>query len=188
MLQHLFKFLIAFVVLLYPIAVYFGLQHLQPKTIAIILAALVLLRGFIARSKLIETMKGLWLIVLVVGILVAGLSFILNSALGLKLYPVIITGSFLAVFGYSLYAPPTIIERFARLQTSELPPEAIPYTTKVTKIWCLFFIINILVSLYTVFFTSVEIWALYNGLISYLLMGLLFIGEWGYRRLVLKQA
>lgn len=188
MLRHLLKFLIAFVVLLYPVAVYFGLQHLQPKTIAIILAILVLLRGFLARSKLMESMKGLWLIVLVTGLSVAGLSFILNSTLGLKLYPVIITGSFLAIFSYSLYAPPTIIERFARMQTSELPPEAIPYTTTVTKIWCLFFVINILVSLYTVFFTSVEIWALYNGLISYLLMGLLFIGEWGYRRLVLKQA
>lgn len=188
MFQHLLKFLIAIAVLLYPIAVYFGLQHLQPKTIAIILAALVLLRAFLARSKLMESMKGLWLVVLITGLTAAGVSFILNSTLGLKLYPVIITGSFLAIFSYSLFAPPTIIERLARLQTSDLPAEAIPYTTTVTKIWCLFFIVNILISLYTVFYTSVEIWALYNGLISYGLMGLLFIGEWGYRRLVLKQS
>lgn len=184
MMQILLKTIIAMVVILYPIAIYFGLQHFEPKLIALLLAALVVTRSFVARGKLFQAIKGLWIVVLFAGLAIAGLSYFLNSTLGLQLYPAIITTSFLAVFGYSLYSPPSIIERIARIQDPDLPAAAIPYTTKVTKIWCLFFIFNILASLYTVFFTTIEIWTLYNGLISYVLMGTLFLAEFIYRKLV----
>ncbi|MHC9511855.1 COG4648 family protein [Kangiella sp. M94] len=183
-MQHLFKTLIAIVVLLYPLAVYFGLQYLEPKSIALLLGGLVLIRGFVIRGKLLQAFKGLWIIVLIAGLCIASLSFFLNTTSGLKLYPAIITASFLAVFAYSLYSPPSVIERIARTQEPELPAEAIPYTKNVTKIWCAFFIVNIFISLYTTFFTTIEVWTLYNGLISYLLMGLLFFGELIYRKLI----
>lgn len=185
-MQHIFKTLIAIVVLLYPLAVYLGLHYFEPKTIALLLGVLVLIRGFIARGKFLQAFKSLWLIVLIAGLCIATLSFFLNTTSGLKLYPAIITASFLAVFGYSLYSPPSVIERIARVQEPELPAEAIPYTNNVTKIWCTFFIVNILISLYTTFFTTIEVWTLYNGFISYLLMGLLFFGELIYRKLIHK--
>ncbi|GAA0208681.1 hypothetical protein GCM10009123_15180 [Kangiella japonica] len=183
----LLKIAVAVVVLLYPIAIYFGLQQFQPKYLALSLAALVILRASITKSPIIKAVKGLWLIVLVVGLSLAALSFFTNSDLGLKLYPVIISAGFLAVFTYSLSQPPSIIERLARLQEPDLPPEGVAYTRKVTKVWCGFFVLNILISLYTVIFSSTEIWTLYNGLVSYLLMGTLFISELIYRKCVVQR-
>jgi uncharacterized membrane protein len=51
----------------------------------------------------------------------------------------------------------------------------------------LFFIGNGLIALYTALFASFDAWALYNGAIAYGLIGLLFGGEWLFRRWV-KQA
>ena len=48
----------------------------------------------------------------------------------------------LAVFGGSLFAKQTVIERLARLQHPDLPPEGVRHTRRVTQIWCAFFIFN----------------------------------------------
>lgn len=183
----LLKIAIAVVVLLYPVAIYFGLQQFEPKYLALSLAALVILRASIANSPIFKAVKGLWAIILVAGLSVAAFSFFSNSELGLKLYPVIISLGFLIVFAYSLSQPPTIIERLARLQEPDLPPEGVIYTRKVTQVWCVFFVFNILVALYTVIFSSTEVWTLYNGLISYLLIGALFLGELIYRKCVVQR-
>ena len=53
-------------------------------------------------------------------------------------------------------------------------------------IWCLFFIVNGAIALVTVLSKNQALWTLYNGLISYLLMGTLLGGEWLYRKRVLK--
>lgn len=185
-MRTLLKITIAVLVLLYPIAIYFGLQHFEPKILSLILAALVVIRALFTNSRLLQAIKGLWLIVFIAGITIAGLSFFNNTELGLKLYPAVISTSFLAVFAYSLVKPPSIIERLARLQQPDLPESGVNYTQNVTKIWCGFFIFNITVSLYTVFYTDTAIWTLYNGLISYLLMGLLFGTELMYRKWRLK--
>ena len=79
-----------------------------------------------------------------------------------------------------------MIETFARLQDKNLPDKAIPYCRNVTKIWCLFLLANSLIALYTALLTDMETWALYNGLISYILMGLLFAGEFIYRKTVVR--
>ncbi|GAA4360643.1 hypothetical protein [Kangiella marina] len=183
----LLKITIAVVVLLYPIAIYFGLHYLEPKHLALTLAALVIVRALFTNSDLLKAVKGLWIIIFIAGLSLAGFSYFDNSQLGLKLYPVVISLSFLTIFSYSLVKPPSVIERLARLQEPDLPPEGVTYTRNVTMVWCGFFIINIGISLYTVFYASTAIWTLYNGLISYILMGVLFASELLYRKLVLKK-
>lgn len=103
---------------------------------------------------------------------------IFNSTFLIKLYPVLMNSFFLLSFAYTLIKPPSMIEKFARLQHKELSKFAITYTRQVTIIWCVFFILNGLMAAYTVFYTSLKVWTLYNGLISYCLMGLLFAGEY----------
>ena len=88
----------------------------------------------------------------------------------------------LVLFFVSLLRPPTIIERIARFKDPNLPDAAIRYTRNVTIIWCVFFILNGGAALYTTLYTSLETWALYNGVISYVLMGLLFAGEYLVRK------
>jgi uncharacterized membrane protein len=58
---------------------------------------------------------------------------------------------------------------------------AISYTRRLTMVWIVFFIINALIAAYTAMATSAATWALYNGLISYMLIGLLLIVEYPVR-------
>ena len=88
----------------------------------------------------------------------------------------------LLLFARSLWQPQTLIERLARLQDPALPAEAIRYTRGVTQVWCGFFVVNGTLALTTVLLGDMALWSLYNGLLSYLLMGTLMGGEWLLRR------
>ncbi|HEV8492369.1 MAG TPA: hypothetical protein VGR76_08855 [Candidatus Angelobacter sp.] len=168
---------------LYPLLVYVGIQQLGPRILAAILLAAALVRLIAARL----TGQGLgnsgWLSLAAAA--ATGLTLATGSVIGLKFYPVLVSAMMLAVFGYSLWRPPSMIERFARLQQADLPEQAIPYTRKVTWIWCGFFVINGAIATATVF-ASDQIWALYNGLLSYILIGLLVGGEYLVRLRVQK--
>ena len=96
----------------------------------------------------------------------------------------LVSGSLLALFGWSLWQPMTLVERIARLQEPQLPPAAIRYTRQVTRIWCGFFIFNGAIAIATIWYGDLALWSLYNGLLSYLLMGTLMAGEWLVRQRV----
>jgi len=102
--------------------------------------------------------------------------------LPLKLYPVLINCALLVAFGYSLVSPPSIVERLARVTDPILPPEAVIYCRRVTQVWCAFFVFNGSVALGTALWASEAVWSLYTSVISYLLMGALFGGEYLVRR------
>ncbi|MCL1050020.1 hypothetical protein L2755_10340 [Shewanella abyssi] len=170
------------VVIAYPLAVYFGLHYLPTGTIALLLCAVLLLRLLLQKQKL----KALILPILIGIGLTAG-SFIAKEHEYLLFYPVVINLTMLGLFSYSLVRGPSMIEQLARLKEPELPNEAIAYLNKVTLLWCGLFIFNGSVALYTALYTSLETWTLYNGLIAYLLIGLLLAGEWLYRTLWLKK-
>ena len=57
------------------------------------------------------------------------------------------------------------------------------WTRRVTEVWCVFFILNGSIALYTALYCSMQVWALYNGLIAYVLMGILLGGEFVLRRI-----
>ncbi|WP_224732672.1 hypothetical protein [Francisella sp. SYW-9] len=54
---------------------------------------------------------------------------------------------------------------------------AIKYTWYVTFAWCIFFAINASISILTVIIGSIKIWTLYNGFISYILIGSMMLIE-----------
>jgi uncharacterized membrane protein len=68
-----------------------------------------------------------------------------------------------------------MIETFMRLRKETLTQQEITYTKQLTLIWVLFSITNAGISLCSLWI-SMDFWMLYNGLISYILMGLLFAG------------
>jgi len=57
---------------------------------------------------------------------------------------------------------------------------------RVTQIWCGFFILNGATAAILAGLQYYDWWAAYTGILSYVLMGLLFAGEWVYRKTVLK--
>lgn len=59
----------------------------------------------------------------------------------------------------------------------DIKPKVLEYTRKLTYVWAVFTFLNWLVSVATVFMSE-AVWALYNGFISYLLIGMFFAVEY----------
>lgn len=168
---------LALLSLVYPLAVYFSLGRIEPRWVALLLLG-------VAAARALMTREPVWLAAGAGAALLAACAWLANDALPLKLYPVLVNAVLLAVFAISLRFPPTVIERLARLREPDLPPSGVRYTRRVTQVWCGFFAFNGSIALATALWASDAIWALYNGLLAYLLMGLLFTGEWLVRRQV----
>lgn len=171
------------VVACYPFLVYASRDHVQPRHLALLLAAVFLLRAARARRS---RAGGPWAALAsacVLFMLAAGLS---NEPGMLLAYPVFVSLLFLCVFAHSLARPPTVVERLARLQDPRLPPRGVAYTRKVTLAWCVFFIANASLSAGTAWHGDPWVWSLYNGVVSYALMGMLMAGEMLVRRKVRK--
>lgn len=168
----LLNVLAAVLTAVYPLAMWLGHGRVEPRVMAVLLLLVAALRlpGLRLRANT------RWL---VLGALVlATVAMAANAALPLKLYPVLVNVSLLAVFGHSLAWPPSMVERLARLSEPELPPEAVDYTRRVTQVWCVFFVLNGAVALGTALWASAATWSLYNGVIAYVLMGAIFAGEY----------
>lgn len=164
---------------LVPLFVLFGLEQAGPRPIAVLLVTVAVLRFLLApRANAAGLLAPTALFLLALAVLWT------DNTNWFRYYPVAINGLLLALFGASLGADQTVIERLARLGTPHLPPAAVLYTRRVTQVWCVFFLLNGAIALYTAIATSLSTWALYNGAISYLLMGLLLGGEYLLRRRV----
>ncbi len=181
-MRTLLQVLTTLTLMAYPVAVYFGLSYLPAGTIALVLCLLLIARLMLQKQS-VKTL----VFPLLVGISLTAGSYVAKRSDWLLYYPVVINFSMLALFGYSLYQGPCMIERFARLKEPHLPETAIGYLKKVTLIWCGLFVLNGAMAAYTAAFSSLATWALYNGLIAYVLMGLLLGGEWLYRSFWLKK-
>ena len=169
----------AVVVLLYPLAIFIGYGRVDARVLAGVLAVVGVLRyatttGPFRRASLAAAL------------VLAAAVVAFDRALPLKLYPLVVSGGLLAVFAWSLRHPPTVAERLARVHEPDLSRAGVAYTRRVTEVWCVFFMINMGISLATALWGSVAAWSLYNGVIAYLLMGLLFAGELLVRRRVMQ--
>lgn len=181
MIKIFYGILKVLVIAVYPLLIFLALKNgIEPRFISIIVLVAAV---FQLSSNKIPLLRNIIAVCLLA--VIAGLWF-LNSDFFLKLYPVIISLSLLAVFGLSLKFGPPVAEKFARIRHKDLPEYAVKYCRKVTQIWCGFFVINAAISFYTGFL-PINVWVLYNGLISYILIGLLMAGEFAFRLYYMKK-
>lgn len=167
-MRHLINGTIGLLTLLYPPTVYLGIQFVEPWIIAAVLAGLLVVRIITLNAGRQWTR-----LILLFGILYCVFAAWNNNLITLRFYPVVISLGLFIVFAGSLVFPPPVIERLARIQHPDLPPQGVLYTRKVTQVWCIFFVFNGVIALSTALWSSFAWWSLYNGLIAYLLMGLL---------------
>ncbi|WP_230874606.1 hypothetical protein [Methylomonas sp. LL1] len=164
----------------YPFLVWFSRDYVQPRSLALILAGLFLLRGLLQKERL----TGGMLLIAPACVLFLLTVALINQNSWLLTYPAFVSLLFFTVFSYSLAYPPTLVERLARLEDPQLPAKGVAYTRKVTLVWCVFFLTNATVSLATVWYGDPWLWSLYNGCVSYILTGLLMAAEMVVRRKV----
>ncbi len=194
-MQPGFKITVWILAALYPFLIFAGMQFfgLRPRVLVLILAIVSLLY-FISHTD--ERRKGgmprlRFYAMLLASLILIILTVITQKPEFVKLYPVIMNLFLLISFSYTLVKPPAMIFRFALLKDPGLAesPErgkAERYCRGVTFIWLVFFLINGSIALLTALFFSNWIWSLYNGMISYLCMGLIFVIEFIVRKRKMK--
>jgi uncharacterized membrane protein len=171
-MRRALRFLSVPLMLFFPLALWLGEGRIAPGWLAALLLLVGLARlpnvvpDFATRSWASGT------------ILLALLAYWSGGLLPLRFYPVLVNSAFLTMFAYSLIVPPSTVERLARLQDPNLPTAGIAYARRVTQVWCVFFALNGAIALYTALFSSMAQWSFYNGFLAYLLMGVLFAGEY----------
>jgi uncharacterized membrane protein len=160
----------------YPLAVYFGLTRLGTRSVVVLLAFLMLAGAILQKRKLSE-LKG----VLAAGFVLALTAFF-NEHRFLLATPVLINLGLLATFGGSLRTETPIVEKFARMQVSDLSAEEVRYCRSVTQVWSGFFVLNGTAAAVLALTAPLAWWALYTGLIAYVLIGLLGASEYVIRK------
>lgn len=163
---------------LYPILIYFGVQVTSLRTLSLFLALALV---FVLLPQLKHGRQNHLLLPTALGILLCLIGAFLDHPKVMLYLPVLFSVSFFVAFGYTLLYPPSMIEIFAQLVVAELSDEKIIYCRRVTIVWVVFFLLNGTLAAFTACCTSLGLWSLYNGLISYIAMGVLFAAELCYR-------
>lgn len=174
------------ILLAWPFLVWFGLTYHSLNWLLPLMVLLLLLRLYKARQAA-GSMRFMVQGGLLAGIVLCSASYLLKSYQLLLFYPVTMNLVMLAIFGASLWSKMSMVERFARLHEPNLSPAGVRYTRRVTQVWCLFFIFNGSVALFTALYGDMRIWTTWNGMIAYLLMGVLMAGEWLVRGRLIKR-
>ena len=166
----------------YPVIVYFGITHWNPRAVALSLS-LVLVAMLPIRYRN-RPREHLWAVVRVplsvLALLI--LAALMNDRRLVLALPVLVNAVLLLHFASSLRGAVPVVERLARLEQPELSPSEVRYCRSVTWLWVSFFVVNGLVAGVLAVTGPLSLWAVYTGLVSYLLIGVVFTGEFIVRR------
>lgn len=172
----------AILVLAYPFLVFFGLSHFNPRIFGVLLVGVVVLRAFLIKGEKHLGQKSLLVFVVAYSFLIT----LTDSELLLRFYPVAINLSIALMFAISLNDKLSIIEKIALKMKVYVGPNGKGYMRKLTGIWAALLACNAVVAGYTALFSSLKIWAIYNGFLSYLLFSAIIVVEYFYRKYYIK--
>lgn len=175
---QLLRLILVLIVIAYPLAVYVGLEFLRPGMLGLGLTVLALARIYLMPSRAAQIAKIPLFAVAAYSLLVV----ISDSELVLRFYPVVINLTLAGVFAFTLRNPPPMIERISVARGMVVSGPGIRYVRVLTAVWVGYFVVGAAIAAATALFASWSIWALYNGFLSYLLIGLFLGVEVIYRR------
>jgi len=192
--KRLFKALLTAASFLYPVFIILNFLwlHLSARFLVLGLAVLGALY-FMAHSEhaLRRGFRCLqfWIMVSSIAVLV-GITVLTSHPRLLNFYPVFINLFLFISFGYTWIKGPPMIYRLAVIRDKSIPdsPEhesIMRYCRIMTHIWCGFFLQNALFSAATALYGNQMVWSVYNGGVSYVLIGALLGGEFLYRKVKL---
>jgi len=163
--------------LAYPLIVYFGLTRAGTRFSAWLLILLGLLHTAY-RSH--ELRRFAWRSALALPLCAAALW--LDDRRYMLAVPVLVNAALFSTFFGSLWSERPLVERFARMQVKDLSPAELAYCRSVTKLWCVFFVLNAATAGGLAIVGRLDLWTLYTGLISYILVGIVGASEYTVRK------
>ena len=164
--------------LAYPYLIYKGIESGMVWVAPAIFSALFLRQSFLAKTIGTKVFKACVAIALILG------AYYMQTVTA-KVLPVLIQLMLMYFFGRTLFRDkgPTFIESFVRLQFPEFPTAISRYCRQLTLVWTAFFAMNAVIITVLAIWSAEFWWSLYNGVLIYLLMGLLVMAEYIYRRI-----
>jgi uncharacterized membrane protein len=189
------KYLFGVLIVLYPVLVFSALVifKLSIRYLSIFIIALAVAYFLVHRHNY----RGKHTIVVFISpIVLCGIGIIClitKSSLTLKIYPVLADLIYLVIMGTSILIPPPLVFYFLNMFDKKLKEHIEPkfferYCRNAAIIWCVFFVLDGAFALVTVFWGSDIAWGIYNGGITYVLMGLIFSGEYFILQMIEKKS
>ncbi len=162
--------------LAYPYLVYRGIESGMVWVAPAFFSGIFLMQSFASRNIKVKIYKGLLSIGLLLG------TFYLQT-ITVKILPVLFQLMLMFFFGRTLLKGrgPSFIESFVRLEFPDFPPGVSEYCRQLTFMWTGFFAFNALMCVALALWSNDYWWALYNGLVIYLIIAVLMVGEYIYR-------
>ena len=177
MQAQIVKALVVLFFIAYPFIVYFGLSYFPPSFFGLVLVVLLAVRFGIIKPE----ERKLMFPILLMFIAYAIVTVILDDTRLVLYYPALVSLVMCFVFANSLRDDEPLLLRLVKakgMKTSKHTPQ---YLFWLTGLWAMFFAFNGIAS-YWSSTISLHAWTLYNGLISYFIIGFLMAVEWLYRR------
>lgn len=176
MLGALKGFFITSLFFAYPYLVYRGMESGMVWVAPAFFSGIYLLQAFKATSLKTKLYK----IMVSIGLLLG--CFYLQTITA-KVLPVLIQLMLMIYFGRTLLKGkgPSFIESFVLLEFPQSPPSMRVYFRQLTILWTGFFAFNAAMCVALAVWGNDKWWALFNGVIIYLMIGVLVTGEYVYR-------
>ncbi|HYB99576.1 MAG TPA: hypothetical protein VEC57_10645 [Candidatus Limnocylindrales bacterium] len=176
------KAAVAALLVVYPLLMWAALRQASPRAVATLVVGVVVA---VVAAAAVRSRDLLPLVLRRFGVLavlaVAAVAF--NDPLALKLLPVFTHVWLLYVFGSSLLDGPSLVEQLARRAHGGIFPDfLVPYTRKVTIVWCTFFCANVVIYAWLAVAAPTGTWAFYTGFGCYVLTFALAAGEYVHRK------
>jgi uncharacterized membrane protein len=167
--------------ILYPLIAIGAMRFLGVEAAIAIIVLLLATRLVVPVLRGVPVAMSLTLLPVLIGIAVVAA---FDRELSIRLYPVFMNAAMLATFASTLWKPPSMAERFARIVEPDLPESGVRYTRNVTIVWMGFFALNGAIALWSVLQPGWTAWLVYNGFLAYVAAGLLFASEYLVRQRV----
>jgi uncharacterized membrane protein len=184
------KFFFGLLAILYPLLVFCTLVvfklPIRYLSIGIIIFAIIysIINGRHFKGKHTAALFISPLILCVIG----AISLFMDDALIIKLYPALADLAYLTIMITSFFFPPPFayyfIDIFDKSMKTKISKEKFDtYCFRASIVWCIYFVVDGIISVITTYYTTYynpgdwRIWGIYNGGITYVIMGLIFTGE-----------
>jgi uncharacterized membrane protein len=194
-LKRRMKYLFGALIVLYPVLVFSALvifklsiRYLSVFIIALAVAYFLVNRhNYRGRHRMVVFISPA--ILCCIGII----CLITKSSLTLKIYPALADLVYFVIMVTSILIPPPEVFYFINMFDKTIKNHIEPafferYCRKAAIVWCVFFVFDGAVALVTVFLGSDIVWGIYNGGITYVLMGLIFVGEYFILKMIEKKS
>jgi uncharacterized membrane protein len=164
--------ILAFV--MWPVLVHLSITTEQSSIAAYLLAAVL--------TGLAATVLRLGFLTIAVGASALVVMGVLRPIWLIHASPLLIYLILAWLFGGTLHpGGKPMVSRFAELEQGDLSVELACYTRRLTYLWTIFFLFMAFVSIVLAVVAPIEVWSLFNNLVSYLMVATLFLGEFVWR-------